>query len=97
MIKVLGKVVETIIGTRVKMDVKFYDVLHGFSARRVTGTAIMELKMSQDLDIIYPEPFFLVFLYLRKAHEKLDYGSLLQTLKGYRAVPKLHEIMVDFW
>ena len=56
----LWKVVEAIIDTRIKMSVIFHDVLHGFCACRGTGTAIIELKMSQELASIYQEPLFLV-------------------------------------
>ena len=43
------------------------DVLHGFRSRRGTGTAIMELKLYQELASIDQDPIFLIFLDLRKA------------------------------
>ena len=49
MLEVMWKVVEGVIDTLVKSEVQFHDVLHGFHAGRGTGTAIMELKTSQDL------------------------------------------------
>ena len=45
MIEVMWKVIEAIIYTQVNISVKFQDILHGFCAKRGTGTAIMELKM----------------------------------------------------
>ena len=53
------------------------------------GLAIVELKMFQELSIIYQDLFFLLFLDLRKAYTTLDQVRLLQTLEGHRAVPKM--------
>ena len=56
----------------------------------------MELSTAQDLDSIYQDPLFLVFLDLRKAYDTLDSGRLLQTLEEYRAGPRLRGIMEEF-
>ena len=74
-----------------------YDVLHGFRARRWVGTAIMELKIPQELAIIDKFPPFLVFLYLRKSYDTMDQERLLVTLKGYGAVPCLCGLLYTFW
>ena len=47
--EVVWKVVEAVINTWIKSVVKFHDALHGFCAGRGTGTAIMELKIEQEL------------------------------------------------
>ena len=80
--EVLWKVVEAIVDTRKKMVMKFHGVLHGFCASRGTGTAIIDLKMAQELTIIDKEPLLLVFLDLKKVYATLDCGGLLQTLEG---------------
>ena len=53
------------------------------------GTAIVKLKMSQDISIVYQYPLSLVFLYLKKSYDTLYHRCLLQTLEGYGAGPKL--------
>ena len=59
-LEVLWNVVKAIIDTLIKMAVIFHEVLHGFCAFIVTGTAIMELNMGQYLSGIEQDPLFLV-------------------------------------
>ena len=63
----LWNVVEELIGTRIRSSMKFHDVLHGFRDGRGTGTAIMELKLAQELSSVDHNPLFLVFLEIWKA------------------------------
>ena len=95
--EVLWKFTNAVINTWVKMDVEFHDASHGFRTRRGTGAAIVDLKISQELDIIYQNPFLLLLLDLRKAYDTLDCRSLLKILEGYGAGPKLCGILVEFW
>ena len=69
--------------TRIQSVVQLHDLLQGFCAGRGAGTAIMELKLAQDLESMDQDPLLLVFLYLGKAYNNLDQGKLLQTLEGY--------------
>ena len=64
----VGALIETCLRTSLHMN----DVFHGFRAGRGTGTAIMELKLIQELASIYHDPLFLVFLDLRKAFDTVD-------------------------
>ena len=82
MLEVVGKVVEAVIDTCIKTEVQFNDVLHGFCVGRGMGTAILEFKLTQELEIVYQEPLFLLLLYLSNAYNNLDRGPLLQTLDG---------------
>ena len=83
--------------TRINYAVQFQDVLHGFCAGRWTGTAIMELKLEQKLKCVDQDTLLLVLLDLRKAHENIDQGILLQTRAGYGAGPKLRGLLAEFW
>ena len=56
LIEVVWKVVGEVIDNQIKSVVQFYNVLHGFYAGRGTGTAIVELKISQDLLSMYQYP-----------------------------------------
>ena len=74
-----------------------HNFLHGFRYVRGTGTAIMELKLAQELSRIYQDPLFLVFLDPRKAYGTMDQDLLLITLEGYGVVPWLCGILDTFW
>ena len=45
LIEALWKVIEKIIDRRLSDSIQFHDVLHGFRAKRGTGTAIIEAKL----------------------------------------------------
>ena len=66
LIEVVWKVVGEVIDNHIKSVVQFYNVLHGFYAGRGTGTAIMELKLAQQLASVDQDPLFLVFIELQK-------------------------------
>ena len=55
------------INTWIKTVLQFHDVLHGFFAGRGKGTAIMELKISQELAIVDQDPILLALTDLRNA------------------------------
>ena len=97
LLEVVWKVVEAVIDTRIKSVVQFHDVLHWFCAGRGAGTAIMELKVAQDLASVYQNPLFLLLLVLRRAYDNLDWGRLLKSLEGHGSVPKLQGLLVKFW
>ena len=88
---------EDSINNNLKACITFHDVLHILCAVRGTGTAILDIKLSQELTIINQEPLLLVFLDLRKAYETLDQGSILMTLEGYGAGPHMCGILADLW
>ena len=73
--------VEAITDTCQSASVRLHDVLHGFFAGRGIGTAILELKLAQDLDIIDQDPPFLVFLDLQNAYDTVYWGRLLTNLE----------------
>ena len=62
MLELLWKVVEEIIGNRLRASVCPYNVLHGFCAGRGTWTAVLELNMVHELASVEQDPLFLVFL-----------------------------------
>ena len=78
----LWKVVEVIIDNRLRSSVCLHNALHGFCTGRVMGTTILELKLAQELAIMYQDPMFLVFLDLCKACNTVDHGHYLTTLDG---------------
>ena len=97
LLETLWKVVEALIDTRLRASLQFHDILHRFWARRGTGTAIMELKLAQELVSIYQEPLFLLLLHLRKAYDIVDRERLIQTLEVYGTGPRLCGLFETLW
>ena len=83
----LWKAVEEIINTHLSESVRLHGVLYGFHAGRGMETAILELKIVQELARVYQYPLLLVLLDLQKAYATVDHGSLLNTLEGNGARP----------
>lgn len=97
LLEVTWKLCEAIIDTRVKQVVKLHDCIHGFTAHRGTGTAIIEAKLQQELASIRSQPLFQVFLDLKKAYDTLDRPRVLQTCKDYGMGPQLRQVLKSFW
>ena len=72
LIKTLWKVVEALIYTCIRARLQLHAILHGFRAERGTGTAIMELNLTQELTSIDQDPLFLISLDLRKSYDTMD-------------------------
>ena len=97
LLETLWRVVEAIIDTCLRASISFHNVLHGFRALRGIGTAILELKISQELDSVDQDPLFLVFLDLRKSYDTVDRGRILTALEGYGAGPHIRGLLEEFW
>ena len=97
MLEVLWKMVEAVIDTHILKVVQFHGFLHGFFAGRGAGTAIMELKLAQELENVDQSPHFMLFLYIIHAYNNLDRGRILNTLEGYGTGPKLQDLLAELW
>ena len=97
LLETLWKLVEALIETHLHASLPIHNFLHGLRAGRGIGTAIMYLKINQELVSIYQDSIFLLFLYLRKAYDTVDLDRLLITLEGYGVVPWMCEILETFW
>ena len=78
---------EVVIYNRIKTVLQFHNFMNG------TGTAIMELKLAQELASVYQDNLFLVFLNLSKMYNNLDQGILLQTIERY----EVGQNYGDYW
>ena len=77
--------------------IKLHDCLHSGLPRRGMGTAIMEVKMQQQLVWVDQAPLYQIYLDLRKAYDALDRGRCLEILAGYGVGPNLLRLQKKFW
>ena len=97
LLEVIWKLAEAVIDTKIKYAVEFHDVLNAFWYRKGTETATLKLKLAQKLASVEQAPFFVVLLNLRRLYDTLDIGCLMQTLKGYRAGPRIQGLLEEVW
>ena len=69
---------EEIINNRPRESVRLHGDLHRFHAGRGTGTAILELKMAQELESMDQETVLLFVIDMQKAYDTVDFGSILK-------------------
>jgi hypothetical protein len=77
--------------------IKLHNCLHGGLLARGMGTAIMEVKLQQQLAWVDQEPLYQIYLDLRKAYDALDQGRCLKILAGYSVGPNLLCLQKNFW
>ena len=82
---------------REKVMVKLHDCLHGGLLCRGTGTAIMEVKLQQQLAWVDQEPLYQIYRDFRKAYDALDRRWCLEILAGYGVGPNLLCLQKKFW
>jgi hypothetical protein len=92
----IWKVVEKVMVARLSV-IKLHDCLHGGLPCRGTGTAIMEVKLQQQLAWVEQAPLYQIYLDLRKAYDALDRGRCLEILAGYGVGPNLLRLQKKFW
>ena len=59
---VVWKVLEVVIDTRIKTEAQYHKVLCRFCAGKGTGTATMELKLTQELASMEQDPYYWCYL-----------------------------------
>ncbi len=96
LIEPFQKAVQIIVSERLGA-IELHDSLHGFVVERGTGTAIIELKLAQQLVHMEQELLFATFLDLRKAYNVLCRGRCLRILQGYGVGPHVLEVIAYFW
>ena len=77
--------------------IEFHDCLHGFLTGRGTGTAMIEVKLAQQLAYLNQTPLYGIFIDLKKAYDAMDRGRCLEILEKYGVGPKLLRLLRYFW
>ncbi len=70
-------------------SIQLHDSLHGCRHQCGMGTTIIEAKLAQQLSYLKLQPFYRVFLDLKKAFDAMDKEQCLMILEGYRACPRM--------
>jgi hypothetical protein len=92
------KLASTIVTFRLSGGIQFHDAIHGFRAKRGTGTAIIELKLlTQYTKLCGVKNLYVVFLDLQKAYYTLDRKRTLEILEGYGVGPNIRAFLKKGW
>ena len=97
LLEILYKLISSIINARLSEAVQLDDALHGFRAKRGTGTAIMEAKLLAQLSCREDQPLYMIFLDLKKAYDTLDRVQAMRILKGYGVGDNIRRIINTIW
>jgi hypothetical protein len=92
----IWKVIEQVIDCRLD-SIQLHDSLQGCWHQQGTGTAIIEAKLAQQLSYLEMQPFYKVFLDLRKAFDAMDREQYIMILEGYGAGPWMVRLIRGFW
>ncbi len=77
--------------------IELHDCLHGCRANRGTGTGVIEEKLAQQLSDLELQPFYRVFLDLKKAFDLMDRERCILILEGYGAGPRMIRLIRGYW
>jgi hypothetical protein len=92
----LWKVVERIMDQQLNV-LPLHEALHGCWSGRGTGMAILEAKLAQQLAHLEQEPFYGVFLNLKKVFDAMDRERCLLILEGYGTGLNMVRLICNFW
>jgi hypothetical protein len=92
----IWKVTERVINHRLDV-IQLHDSLHGCRNKHRTGTAIIEVKLAQQLSYLELQPFLGFFLDLKKAFNVMDWEQCLMILEGYGAGPWMIQLTCGYW
>ena len=97
LLEVLYKLISSIINRRMANKIPFHDSIHGFRAKRGTGTAIIEAKLHMQLTQRAKKPLFMIFLDLKKAYDTLNRQRTMQILEGYGVGVNIRRFIETIW
>ena len=87
LVETIRKLCTSIVNIPLQSSIVLDDVLHSFRQGRGVGTAIIEVKLEQQLAGIVHEPFLQVFVDVRKPYNSLDRGRFMEMIREYGLIP----------
>ena len=90
------KVTEVLIDQRLQ-GIEFHNFLHGFLSGRGKGTAITEIKLTQQLAYLEQVPLYGIFINLRKVYNAMDRDCCIEIMEAYRVGPNIIQLLRSFW
>ena len=97
MVETIWKVCTSIVNSRLRSSIVLHDALYGFRMGRVTGRAIIESKLEQQIAGISHKPLFQVFVDVRKAYDSLDRRRCMEILCEYGLGPQMQRLLQRYW
>ena len=82
---------------KLRGDITFHDALHGYSQGRGTGTATMEAKLAQKIEVIVHEPLFQVIIDVQKSYDYFDRSLCVGVLRRYGLGNNLQRLLQRYW
>ena len=95
LLEVVWKVMERVLDARL-LEIALHDYLHGFRAKRGTGTGIMEAKLIQQLAFRKQVPLYGIFLDLRKAFDAMDRSRCVEIMEDAGVGPQAIRLINTF-
>ncbi len=92
----IWKVLKRIIDLRLD-SIELHNTLHGCRVHHGTGTAVAEAKLVQQLSYLELQPFYGVFLGLKKAFDLIDWEQCIMILGGYGVGPQMIWLIRNYW
>ena len=93
--KPIWKIIEQVMVKRLEV-IALHNSLHGCCNGQGTGTAVIEVRLVQQLAHIEQTPFYGVFIDLKKAFDAMDRGRCLLILEGHGMGPNISRLIRYF-
>ena len=92
----IWNVIEWVMNKQLEV-IALHDSLHGCRSGQGAGTAVIEVKLTQQLDHIEQAPFYGVFIDLKKVFDAMDWERCLLILEGHGMGPNMRRLTHHFW
>lgn len=97
LLETVYKIISTIIYSRLMASKQFHKKIHGFCTKRVTGVAIMNVKLMMQIAKRNLDPLFAIPLDIKKAYNTLDRDWTMKVFKDYGAGERTCRILGKIW